>query len=110
MVGAVGQMIFMLVGLISARVDAHPCPVSPKPWRKMRVAVCLPEAEITTGEEEEAMLDEEGEEEEEDDEKALENFSPINGRGTREFLEQKKKGQIEMIPKNIDINIMLPYH
>ena len=80
-VGAVGQMIFMFVGRISARVDAQPCPVSPRPWRKIRVAVCLPEAEITTGAADMlfgGVVEEEEEEvEEEEEEKALENFSPI---------------------------------
>ena len=28
---------------------AKPCPVSPKPWRKIIVAVCLPEGATTTG-------------------------------------------------------------
>ena len=28
--------------LISAKIDAHPSPLSPRPWRKMTVAVCFP--------------------------------------------------------------------
>jgi hypothetical protein len=32
------------------RVEAHPWPVSPSPCKKMRVAVCLPLADTTTGE------------------------------------------------------------
>ena len=30
-------------------VLAQPCPVSPRPWRKMMVAVCLPLGATTTG-------------------------------------------------------------
>ena len=48
-VGAVGQTIFMFAGLTSARVEAQPWPVSPRPWRKTSVASCLPDAEMTTG-------------------------------------------------------------
>ena len=47
-VAAVGQTILMLSDLISARVEAQPCPVSPRPWRKMSEAVCLPRADSTT--------------------------------------------------------------
>ena len=34
---------------MSAMVLAHPCPVSPRPWRKMMVAVCFPLGATTTG-------------------------------------------------------------
>jgi len=34
---------------IRTRVEAHPCPVSPKPCKKMRVAVCFPLADTITG-------------------------------------------------------------
>ena len=72
-VGAVGQRILTFGGLISASVDAHPWPVSPSPCRKMSVAVCFPEAEMTTSEEDE------GDEDEEDILAAsLERRSPIN--------------------------------
>lgn len=47
-VGAVGQTILRFGGRISASVDAHPCPVSPNPCRKMSVEVCFPEAEMVT--------------------------------------------------------------
>ena len=32
-----------------AMVLAQPCPVSPRPWRKMRLAVCFPAGATTTG-------------------------------------------------------------
>ena len=35
--------------LMLAMVLAQPCPVSPRPWRKMMVAVCLPLGATTTG-------------------------------------------------------------
>ena len=35
--------------LMLAMVLAHPCPVSPRPWRKMMVAVCFPLGATTTG-------------------------------------------------------------
>ena len=35
--------------LMLAMVLAHPWPVSPRPWRKMMVAVCLPLGATTTG-------------------------------------------------------------
>ena len=70
-VAAVGQTILMLSDLISARVDAHPCPVSPRPCRKMREAVCLPLAERTTLPD---ILEEDKEEEEEEE---RENILPI---------------------------------
>lgn len=35
-------------GRISASVEAHPCPVSPRPCRKMKVDVCWPLGEIVT--------------------------------------------------------------
>ncbi len=47
-VGAVGQTILTFGGLISASVEAQPCPVSPRPCKKMSVAVCWPLAAITT--------------------------------------------------------------
>ena len=31
------------------RSEAQPCPVSPRPWRKMMVAVCFPLGATTTG-------------------------------------------------------------
>ena len=48
-VGAVGQTIFTWEGRTSAKEEAQPCPVSPRPCMKIRVAVCLPLAETTTG-------------------------------------------------------------
>lgn len=48
MVGAVGHTILKWLGLLCARVEAQPCPVSPRPCKKMSVAVCLPLALITT--------------------------------------------------------------
>ena len=49
MIGAVGQITFMLAGLIVFRAPAQPTPVSPRPWRKMRVAVWRWVALIMTG-------------------------------------------------------------
>ena len=48
-VGAVGQTIRKLSDRISASDDAQPCPVSPRPWRKISVPVCFPRADTTTG-------------------------------------------------------------
>lgn len=49
MTGAVGQTTFKCDGLTSAKLDAHPCPVSPSPCRNIKVAVCFPLADTTTG-------------------------------------------------------------
>lgn len=49
MVAAVGQTILTWDSRTSAKVEAHPWPVSPKPCKKIRVAVCLPLAETMTG-------------------------------------------------------------
>lgn len=48
-VGAVGQMTFMSGVRIMPMVVAHPWPVSPNPWRKMSVEVCLAADWMITG-------------------------------------------------------------
>uniref|UniRef100_A0A7G3B7I5 Uncharacterized protein n=1 Tax=Lutzomyia longipalpis TaxID=7200 RepID=A0A7G3B7I5_LUTLO len=48
-VGAVGHITFILGVRIPAIAVAQPCPVSPRPCRKINVAVCLAVAAITTG-------------------------------------------------------------
>ena len=62
-VGAVGHTIRMLSERISASDDAQPWPVSPSPWRKISVPVCLPRADTTTGLSPEDIVEEEWEEE-----------------------------------------------
>jgi len=42
---ALGQMSFTQPGLMLEICGAQPCPESPRPWRKMRVAVCWDEAD-----------------------------------------------------------------
>ena len=49
MIGAVGQTTFKCEGLTSAKLDAHPWPVSPNPCKNINVAVCFPLADTTTG-------------------------------------------------------------
>ena len=45
---AVGQIIFTWDGLMFLIALAQVCPVSPRPWRKIMVAVCSPEGANTT--------------------------------------------------------------
>lgn len=50
MTGAVGQTTLTWLGRISARLEAHPWPVSPRPCMKIKVAVCLLLAGTVAGE------------------------------------------------------------